>query len=157
MARLAKRLLPLALFACTPAFAADVVLVNGDPAGSGLNDPTARAPEGLNPGTTLGEQRRIAYQFAADLWGAVLESTQTIYVGGSFQALSCNATSAVLGSAGATYNVRDFTGAPQAATWYPAALADNLANADFAPNTIDIVSFFNSNLGTPGCLTSSGG
>lgn len=55
--------------------AANVTLINGD-AGTvvGLNDPTAAAPLGGNPGRTIGEQRRIAYQYAMDLWGAVLQS-----------------------------------------------------------------------------------
>src|SRR5688500_16298276 len=114
-----KTLLALALtLASGTAFASTITPVNLDPAGSGLNDPTAAAPIGLNPGTTVGEQRRIAYQFAADLWGAVLNSDIEVRVGASFQPLSCDATGGVLGSAGATQIFRDFEGAPLEETWY---------------------------------------
>lgn len=153
-----KTLLTLALtLASGTAFAATITPVNLDPAGSGLNDPTAAAPIGLNPGTTVGEQRRIAYQFAADLWGAVLDSDIEVRVGASFQPLTCTATGGVLGSAGATQIFRDFDGAPLAGTWYHSALADAIAGAELDDTgDLDINSRFNANLGTPGCLETSG-
>ena len=58
--------------------AADFKLINEDPAGVGLNDTTPAAPVGGNRGTTRGEQARIVYKFAMDMWGGVLESSQTI-------------------------------------------------------------------------------
>ena len=73
------------LLVAATAHAAVITPLNRDPAGSGLNDPTAAAPVGGNPGNTIGEQRRIAYQFAADLWGAVLQSNVEIRVAASFQ------------------------------------------------------------------------
>lgn len=142
--------------------AATLTPVNRDPVGQGLNDPSAAGPVGDNPGTTIGEQRRIAYQFAADLWGAVLESDVEIRVGASFQALTCTSTTAVLGSAGPWWVNRDFDRAPVAGIWYPAALANSLArrnlNAEefFAPDDIDISSRFNANLGGADCLAGSG-
>lgn len=149
--------LALTLAASGTAFAATITPVNLDPAGSGLNDPTAAAPVGLNPGTTVGEQRRIAYQFAADLWGAVLGSDVEVRVGASFQPLTCSATSGVLGSAGATQIFRDFDGAPLAETWYHSALADAIAGVELDDTEdLDINSRFNANLGTPGCLEASG-
>lgn len=136
--------------------ASTITPVNLDPDGSGLNDPTAAVPVGLNPGTSVGEQRRIAYQFASDLWGAVLQSNVEIRVGASFQPLTCAATSGVLGSAGATQIFRDFPNAALAATWYHSALADSVAGVELDTDAdIDINSRFNSNLGTPGCLESS--
>ena len=152
------------LFAAGAATAGVITPVNQDPAGQGLNDPTAAAPVGGNPGLTVGAQRSIAYQFAADLWGAVLQSNVETRVGASFQPLACAATSGVLGSAGAWYVNRDFAGAPVAGIWYHAALANalagvNLNSADptyIAPDDIEIGSRFNSNLGTPGCLETSG-
>ena len=72
--------------------------VNMDPAGSGLNDPTAAAPVGGNPGTTVGEQRRLAYQLAADLWESILVSDVEIRVEASFATdMTCTANSATLG------------------------------------------------------------
>lgn len=155
-----------ALAGATAAHAANIVPVNRDPANAGLNDPTARAPEGNNPGTSVGEQRRLVYQFAAGLWGAVLKSNVDIRVEASFQPLSCTATSGTLGSAGPNFINRDFPNAPTNGVWYHSALANSIAgenlNADgVPPDDVDIVSRFNSALGglNPDgseCLTGSG-
>ena len=139
------------------ASAANIVLINFDPDGAGLNDPTPVEPTGLNPGRTLGEQRQVAFYFAAQLWGSVLESDATIFVGASFQPLLCTPTSGVLGSAGTTFVFANFPGAPKAQTWYGSALADALFGADLNPGFIDINSRFNSSIGTdPNCLGGRG-
>lgn len=150
------------LLACALAFgfasaanAAVITPVNMDSDGVGLNDNTAASPVGGNPGTTIGEQRRLAYQLAADLWGSILESNVEIKVEASFTALTCNTTSAVLGSAGTRTVHADFAnGVP--GTWYGAALANSLAGEDLDPATNDIRSRFNANLGQAGCLDGSG-
>lgn len=127
--------------------AADIIPINTDPAGQGLNDPTPLAPAGGNPGTTVGEQRRIVYQFAADLWGAVLESDVPIRVQARFLPLRCDSTGTVLGSAGAgTGYILTEAGKPP--TIYPAALADALIGTDLQNGAgYDIVSQFNSSYG----------
>ena len=81
-----------------------------------------RAPVGGNPGTTLGAQRLYIFQYAADIWSALLPSGVTIVVRAQFAAQTCTATSATLGSAGTTTIHRDFSGAPFAGTWYNQAL-----------------------------------
>ena len=131
--------------------AATIVIQNLNAAGEGFNDPTPAAPVGGNAGTTLGQQRLIAFQAAADLWGATLTSTQTVVIRASFEPLTCTATTAVLGSAGA-YNIwRDFAGAAKPNTWYPQALANKLSNSNLsAGDTVDgqdIRARFNSRLG----------
>jgi hypothetical protein len=138
----------LALASASGAFAAaNVVIINADGANEGFNDPTPAAPAGGNIGTTLGQQRLIAFQHAADIWGSTLDSNQTIYVQAAFNPLAPN----VLGSAGATFAFRDFGGAglyPGAefpGTWYGAALADKRAGEDLNPEHADIVARFNSN------------
>ena len=138
--------------------ATTITPVNMDPAGAGLNDTTVATPVGGNIGTTVGEQRRIAYQFAADLWEVMLGSSVEIKVEASFAALSCTATSGVLGSAGTRTVHADWTGgtAPVANTWYGAALANSLAGSDLDPTNNDIRSQFNANLGQPACLAGSG-
>jgi hypothetical protein len=138
--------------------AATIVIQNLNAAGEGFNDPAVLAPVGGNAGTTLGQQRLIAFQHAADIWGATLTSNVTIRIGASFAPLSCTASSAVLGSAGANDIFSDFPGAPKAATWYPSALASKLAGADqSAPGTPHIVARFNSRLGLfADCLPGSG-
>ncbi len=131
-----------------------LTIVNLDGAGEGFNDPTAATPVGGNTGTTLGEQRLIAFQAAADIWGMTLQSDVPIRVRASFNPLSCSPSSAVLGSAGATVVVEDFTGAPSASTWYPIALANALAGVDLAPGSDDLGATFNSSIdNNNNCLT----
>jgi PA domain len=145
-----------------PAFAtAHIVIVNTNAAGVGFNDPTPAAPLGGNPGTTVGQQRLIAFQYAADVWGSILDSPVTIYIQASFSPLACTATSATLGSAGALQVFGDFPNAEVQDTWYHVALANKLAGADLAPgpngtSADDIIALFNSDLGKPNCLTGTG-
>ena len=123
----------IAATACSAAFAAaNIVILNGDGAGEGFNDPTVVAPVGNNLGTTLGAQRLNAFMHAASRWGAELNSNQTITVLATFDPRTCNATQAVLGSAGPTTIFSDFPGAILPATWYHGALADKLADDDLA-------------------------
>jgi hypothetical protein len=132
--------------------AATIVIVNGNAAGVGFNDPTPVAPVGGNPGTTLGEQRLIAFQSAANLWGAQITSVPAILILATFEPLSCTATSAVLGSAGPTEVWYFTSGAPFTGTWYHFALANALAGVDLDPANAQIRARFNSNLGQSGCL-----
>ncbi len=60
--------------------AANIVIVNGDVAGEGLNDPTVVAPVGNNPGATLGEQRMNVLVGVGDIWGAIIESSVDIRI-----------------------------------------------------------------------------
>ena len=142
------------LWLILPARAATVVIVNQDGANEGLNDPTPVAPIGGNPGITIGEQRRLVLQRAAEIWGARLLSAVTIRVGANFDSLSCNPNSGTLGSAGPRTFFKDFVGAPQASTWYAVALANALAGTDLDPFAVDIDARFNSDVGTAGCLSS---
>jgi hypothetical protein len=143
----------LATLAGRPLLAADIVIVNTDPAGTGLSDTTPVAPVGGNTGTTLGDQRRIVFERAAAIWGGLLPSTVTIRVSASFAPLDCDATTAVLGSTRANTVYADFTGAPLAGTWYAKALANKFTGSDQDPATFDMTAQFNSNLGQPGCFT----
>jgi hypothetical protein len=157
-AGLLSRLLPvllLCLAAAPSANAATFVIVNMDGPGEGFNDPTPVPPVGGNNGTTLGEQRLNLFQKAADTWGAVIESNVPIRIQASFDPLTCDAISAVLGSAGATYIIRDFPGAPRAGTWYHPALANALAGVDLGPGSDDISAVFNSGIGNSNCLSGS--
>jgi len=144
------------LTASSKSFAsATIVIQNGDAAGVGFNDTTAVAPVGNNTGTTLGQQRLNAFQFAANIWGATLNSSVTITIRATWEALSCSTSSATLGSAGASGIFANFPNAPQTGTWYPAALANSLAGSDLDTTTQEIRARFNINLGTPGCLDNS--
>ncbi len=148
-------LLPFFLLATfSVASAATVTIINLDVAGTGLNDTTPATPVGGNAGTTKGDQALIVFEEAASIWGGILGSPVEIKVGSSFAALSCSATSGVLGSAGPQTAHRDFANAPLASTWYPQALANSLAGADLDAATNDIGMQFNGSMGTPGCLES---
>ncbi|HSQ00218.1 MAG TPA: hypothetical protein VL049_23600 [Candidatus Dormibacteraeota bacterium] len=128
--------------------AASVLVITRDGAGEGFNDPTPVAPVGGNRGTTLGEQRRIAFDYAAELWAARLLSPVQIRISATFDPLACGAASTTLGVAGPVSVFRDFAGAPRANTFYPSALADSLAGMDLAPDEDDIDATFNSVFGT---------
>jgi len=136
--------------------AATIAVINLDNPGEGLNDPTPVTPEGGNPGITLGAQRLNALQFAANLWGAHLESGVEIRIGAHFDPLLCSDTSGLVGAASPIAVVRDFTGAPAANTWFPIALANSLVGVDLDPAQDDLSATFNSNIGTAGCLSAIG-
>lgn len=140
----------------TTAHSATVTVVNLDSPGEGFNDATPASPVGGNTGSTIGQQRLIAFQHAANIWGSYLQSTPPIRVGGQFNPLSCTAYGGTLGSAGPTTASRDFAGAPVAGTWYPIALANALGGVDFNPSGNHINATFSSNIGSPGCMETSG-
>lgn len=135
--------------------AASIVIVNNNAPGVGFNDPTPVAAVGGDSGTTLGQQRLNAFQHAADIWGATIDSEVEIRILASFEALSCNATSAVLGSAGTRSIWSDFPGSQFPQTWYSSALANKLSEADLDPTDEDITARFNVNLGNADCLAGS--
>jgi hypothetical protein len=136
----------LLLVGAPRADAAMFVINNVDGSGEGFNDPTAVAPVGGNPGTTLGQQRLNVFERAADIWGSVIDSDVPVRIQAAFDPLTCNASSAVLGSAGTIYAIRDFPNAPQSGTWYHTALANSLAGSDLIPESDDISATFNSSI-----------
>src|SRR5215510_12255079 len=113
--------------------AATITIVNTDGANEGFNDPTPAKPIGRNNGKTIGQQRLIAFQFAASIWGATLTDNVEIKIQSAFNPLPCTASSGVLGSAGTIQILSDFPGAAFPRTWYPTALANKLANMDLLP------------------------
>jgi len=136
---------------------ANIVIVNLDGPGEGFNDPTPVPAVGMNPQTTLGEQRLFAFQYAAGLWAQCINSTVIIYVGANMDPLFCNASSAILGGAGTNSVFANFPNAPIANIWYGGALADALAAADLNPGFTDIGATFNSDIDDdPACLGGTG-
>ncbi|MGH7926925.1 MAG: FG-GAP-like repeat-containing protein [Candidatus Binatia bacterium] len=132
-------------------FSAVITVVNLDGPDEGFNDPSApdsASTTGGNNGATLGAQRQIAFQHAANIWGARLSSAVEIRITASLNPLTCTASSATLGSAGATNVFRDFVGAALANTWYSQALANSLFAGDLSPGTSDVSAQFNSAIGT---------
>ncbi len=157
----------LAAALALPASAATLVLNNVDAPGVGFNDTTPAAPVGGNAGTTIGQQRLIAYQKALELWGKVLRSNATIVVQGSFARLNCTPTGGTLAQAGANQIFSDFPNAPLAGHWYGVALANAIAGFDLTPGPLDvpgpddqfndeIIANFNGDVGMADCIAGPG-
>lgn len=143
----------LGLWWCTGALADAVLLpVYGDGPTEGFNSndpPLAVSTNDGNPGTTLGEQRRWAFEQALDYWGRRLDSDVVIEVEAEMNDQFCDSFSAVLGLAGATTGIANWSpgaggsGPGFANTWYPIGLANRIANEDIRPLLSDIGAEFN--------------
>src|SRR5262245_11072438 len=137
-----------------------------DGAGVGFNDPgppDASSTAGGNSGATIGAQRLNALQHAADIWGALLESSVDITIDAQFGALACvcrdsggnvvacnspsvASFSATAGIAAPITVAVNFANAPKDLTVYAAALANSLAGADLNAQS-DINATFNNVFG----------
>jgi hypothetical protein len=106
---------------------AQFVIVNVDPPGVGLNDPTPAVPIGGNTGTTRGQQRLIVLEHAAAIWSARLDSSVPIRIRASFVPFGGGGT---IGQASAGWVYRDFPNTPLPGVFYPTALANKLAGFD---------------------------
>lgn len=145
----------LALACAAPRSEAAVIrIINTDGPGEGFNDPTPATPVGGNHGTTLGAQRLVVFQTAANIWGQTLSSGVEIRVEASFDPLPCSMTSGILGAGSAINLYANFSAVPFANTWYPSALANRIAGRDLEAGVNDIAVAFNSNLDQPSCLGS---
>jgi hypothetical protein len=140
-----------------PALAGAVItIVNADGADEGFNDVTPATPVGGNTGTTIGQQRLIAFEHAAGIWASLLDSPVEIRVKASFDPMPCSANSAQLGATHPGTVASSSTDAPLLDTWYPAALTNRLLGMDVSPDDDDIIATFNSSIGQPGCFEGSG-
>ena len=141
------------LLAAVPGSATTITIINADNPGEGFNDPTPVVPVTGNAGTTLGQQRLNAFAAAASYWANRLSSSVAITVRAEMNPLSCEPRSGIIGAAGAADFFSDFPGTPRANTWYPSALANKLAGFDLDPSAPEINAQFNSDVGSPACLT----
>jgi len=147
----------LALFAGDALARATFVIDITDPPDTGFNDSTPVKPVGGNSGTTLGQQRLNALNFAAGLWGELLDSPVPIIVRATFSPITnttnpCTETGGLIGLAGPMGFVADFTNAPLSHVAYPIALANALAGHDLNINVADIRAQFSSDVDGPFCL-----
>ncbi|WP_243989476.1 tandem-95 repeat protein [Venatorbacter sp. C2-1] len=144
----------LTLFGAAQSYAAGIQIVNADGAGEGFNDTTAVSAIGGNTATTLGAQRLAVFNRAADILNATFDIAVTVNVNSSFDPLFCDTNSATLGSAGAA----DYEFINDGSEWtvYADALANQLQGSDVTPAATEINAQFNSGIGNPGCLQSSG-
>jgi hypothetical protein len=117
-----------------PAAAVPIRVTYTDSGGEGFNDPT------------LGAARRTAFEAAASKWGTLLSGSVPVEIQASFDPLGGTARLATLGSAGPTNFLSDFTGATLSDTYYPAAIANQLAGRDTTPDEAEIRARFNSDV-----------
>jgi hypothetical protein len=142
------------LFLSSSAFgAATITIRNDDQPGVGFKDTTPVSPVGGNNGTTLGQQRLIAAQHAADIWGQVLTSDVPIVISAKWSStMGCTANGATLASAGSIGDTRNFPGGiPN--TLYPYALGNAISRTDLNGSTPEIGAQFNLRIGQSGCLS----
>lgn len=126
----------------------DIVIINNDDPGEGLNDPTPVEPVGGNPGLTLGDQRLNVVEAAVSVWKSIIVSDVPIELQVQFDPLPCTSDTAVLGVAGPIIFSADFPGAQLPETIYAIAQANQQAGSDLDPGRADINATFNSSLGT---------
>jgi MYXO-CTERM domain-containing protein len=116
--------------------------------GAGFSDATPVAPVGGNKGTSLGEQRRLALEYALSQWEARLDSPVPIVLHMTFEDMGCGEASAVLGATSPTaaFGNLNMVGAAGAdpSLIYVSALADSLAGYDMRPGEPDVDMHFNS-------------
>lgn len=153
--RLAFAVTTLLLFPAAAYPAAAILPVYLDDQDTGFFDnsnPDSNSMADGNPGTTLGEQRRWAFEKALEYWAFRLDSNVTIQVIAEMSDLPCDEFSAVLDSAGAeTVHANWSAGAggdPPAFddTWYGQALANRISNKDNSAGNEDIGSIFNQDI-----------
>ncbi len=131
---------------------ATIVIQNANDPGVGFNDPTAAQPVGGNPGTTVGQQRLIAFKYAAFVWGLAIDSNPTIRISAKFISLTCSANTGILGSASPSFVVSGAS-LPLPNSWYPIALGNALSGTDQQPGQPAINTNFNSDVGGANCLS----
>ncbi|MBK7660146.1 MAG: hypothetical protein IPJ28_13840 [Betaproteobacteria bacterium] len=83
---------------------------------------------------------QTAFQFAANIWSSLIQSSVPIVVNACFAPLETG----VLGSAGPGNLTRDFPNAPIASSFYAMALANSLAGVDLDTSNPDIRANFSS-------------
>lgn len=109
---------------------------------------TADIVVNYNPGscpsgttTPWSTEARQAFQYAVDIWASILNGPRTIEIDACWRN---DLPATTLGRAGPADFERNFTGAPQSDTWYPVALANQLADGDLNGSTAEISANFNS-------------
>ncbi len=132
------------LFGSTISHAANIVIVNLDGPGEGFNDTTPATPVGGNPGTTIGDQRLNIFEYAAGIWGSLLPSDVTIRVEAQFNTQTCDASSAVLGSAGPNDRFPRFPRRRSFGHLVPRGAGQQTCRFDQDPGDNDISATFNS-------------
>ncbi|TNC83462.1 MAG: hypothetical protein CSH37_14080, partial [Thalassolituus sp.] len=141
-----KKLINL-LFLVACGAQAEIVFVNLDEANEGLNDRTPAEPVGGNSGETIGQQRAIVLQAAADIIEDALDISAPLEISIDFKSLPCitsddGSTSTILGVAGPVGYQADIP----SRTLTPNSLHNQLVGSDTFPSEVEIWTEFNSDL-----------
>jgi MYXO-CTERM domain-containing protein len=155
------------LFLASPSRAATPYQINylDEGTSSGFEDPTVVAPVGGNTGTTRGAQRRIAFEFAVEVWTSVVSSDVPIAIDATMTSLECDEYAAVLGQAAPTtalaLTLDEAPGFGQT-LYYMVGLGNALAGEDLWTDEVaraegydsgaEITAEFNADLDEPDCL-----
>ncbi len=115
---------------------------------AGFDDPQPRISEIDGQQTTLGEERRRAFEAAANVWAGILDITVPVRVRAFFPDLGGTPNGATLGAAGADQFVTDFPNEPLSGTFFVSALANQYAGFDLIPGAGDITAQFNAGVDT---------
>ena len=116
-------------FAAATASAIPIQVIYGDAANTGFYDPAPRAALPTNPGTTLGEQRRIAFEFALSRWSTQIAGTIPLKVRAAWSSTPDAAGRITLASASPVNffkNGTEVSGLPRNNTFFASALADQV-------------------------------
>jgi|GEM_PF-3925707 len=125
------------LFAAATASAIPIQVIYGDAANTGFYDPAPRTALPTNPGTTLGEQRRIAFEFALSRWSTQIAGTIPLKVRAAWSSTPAGPTSITLASASPVNFFKNgvvVSGLPRNNTFYPSALVDQVMGQNLVVN-----------------------
>ena len=121
-----------------------ITIINNDGPNEGLNDPTPMTPIDGNYGTTLGEQRMIVLQFAANFLETIINNNVEIKIEASFDPLTPGFIGMASMLSWELENSPNNT-LPFHSTYYPQALANHFYGYDRQPQTNDMAIQLNSN------------
>lgn len=138
-----------------------MVLINMNEPQVGLNDPAPVPRSGGNPGATLGQQRLIVYQYALDIWAALLRTPVPIRVEAEFGPMICDSGGVVLGGASPSAHISADRVVPGGSTdyFYVWPMAEAIAGKELVPisdpprpqRVNHVYTIFSSALDEPGC------
>lgn len=121
-----------------------------DPQGIGFFDATPAVPVGGNSGTSVGEQRRNAFEAALAVYAKALDGTIPVVVNAEFKPLPCTGGVGIMGQAAPAELAAGVSGL-DAKVAYPIALANQIAKKDISPTGPDIEASFNGGVGQGDC------
>jgi hypothetical protein len=131
------RPLLLSLLLAVSASAVPIEVTYRDAANTGFFDNTPTSPAGSNNGATLGEQRRIAFEYAASRWAAQIAGNVPVKISAGWSTTAPSGSNITLASAGPVNYFRNgsaVTGLPRNNTYYPSALVDQMVDQDMVSN-----------------------